>query len=79
MIENRPRGRNLAKIVSYGYVAIGILLSIVTIALNSMAGRFVTIAYQQGRVEDANKYFSLSIIRAAPVTAKTFHANLFLQ
>lgn len=38
MIENRPRGRNLAKIVSYGYVAIGILLSIVTIALNSDTG-----------------------------------------
>ena len=40
MIENRPRGRNLAKITSYGYVAIGILLSIVTIALNSDTGIF---------------------------------------
>ena len=38
MIENRPRGRNLAKIISYGYVAMGILLSIVTIALNSDTG-----------------------------------------
>ena len=38
MFENRPRGRNLAKIVSYGYVIIGILLAIVTVALNSDTG-----------------------------------------
>ena len=40
MIENRPKGRDLAKIVSYGYVIIGILLSIVTISLNSDVGAF---------------------------------------
>ena len=38
MLENRPIGRKLAKIVSYGYVIIGILLAIVTIALNSDTG-----------------------------------------
>ncbi|WP_407432329.1 hypothetical protein [Methanobrevibacter sp.] len=40
MFENRPQGRNLAKIVSYGYVAMGILLSIVTIGLNSDTGAY---------------------------------------
>ena len=32
--------------------------SIITIALNSMAGRFISINYQQGKIEEANKYFS---------------------
>ena len=32
--------------------------SIITIALNSMAGRFIAISYQQGEIEKANKYFS---------------------
>ncbi len=40
MFENRPQGRNLAKIISYGYVAMGILLSIVTIGLNSDTGAY---------------------------------------
>ena len=32
--------------------------SIITIALNSMAGRFITIKYQEGKIDEANKYFS---------------------
>ena len=32
--------------------------ALITIALNSMAGRFITIKYQEGNIEDANKYFS---------------------
>lgn len=32
--------------------------TIITIALNSMAGRFITISYQQGKIDEANKYFS---------------------
>lgn len=32
--------------------------SIITIALNSMAGRFITIKYQEGNKDEANKYFS---------------------
>ena len=40
MFENRRKGRDLAKIIAYGYVAVGILLSIVTIALNSESGAF---------------------------------------
>lgn len=32
--------------------------TIITIALNSMAGRFITIKYQEGKVDEANKYFS---------------------
>ena len=38
MFENRQKGRNLAKIVSYGYLIIGALLIIVTFALNNNEG-----------------------------------------
>lgn len=42
--------------------------SIITIALNSMAGRFITIKYQEGNIEEANKYFS-----------SVFYSNLVLS
>lgn len=32
--------------------------SLITVALNSMAGRFITIKYQEGNIAEANKYFS---------------------
>ena len=32
--------------------------SLITVALNSMAGRFITIKYQEGKIDEANKYFS---------------------
>ena len=38
MFEYRVKGRNLAKIVSYGYLIIGALLIIVTFALNNNEG-----------------------------------------
>ena len=38
MFEDRRRGRNLAKIVSYGYLIMGALLIIVTFALNNNEG-----------------------------------------
>ena len=42
--------------------------SLLTIALNSMAGRFITVKYQEGKVEEANKYFS-----------SVFYSNLVLS
>ncbi|MBD7913313.1 polysaccharide pyruvyl transferase family protein [Clostridium cibarium] len=36
--------------------------SLITIALNSMAGRFITIQYHKGKVEKANSYYSSVII-----------------
>ena len=50
MFENRRKGRDLAKIIAYGYVAVGILLSIVTIALNSESGAFA-LAQRGGSIE----------------------------
>ena len=38
MFESRRKGRELAKILSYAYVVMGVLLLIITIALNSDAG-----------------------------------------
>jgi len=56
---------------AYGFVSLSANIigytQLLTIALNSMAGRFVTIAYQQGRIDDANKYFS-----------SVFYSNLVL-
>lgn len=57
---------------AYGFVGLANNVigytSLITIALNSMAGRFITISYQQGRVDDANKYF-----------ASVFYSNLILS
>ncbi len=56
---------------AYGFIALSAnILSyfqLATIALNSMAGRFVTIEYHKGNIEKANKYFS-----------SVFYANLFM-
>lgn len=40
MFEDRRKGRSLTKITSYGYVIIGVLLLIVTFALNNDTGIF---------------------------------------
>lgn len=47
---------------AYGFVGLASnfvgYIQIITIALNSMAGRFITISVHQNRIEDARKYFS---------------------
>lgn len=47
---------------AYGFIGLSnnILgyLQLATIALNSMAGRFVTIEYHKGNIENANRYFT---------------------
>lgn len=49
-------------IEAYGFLGLSSNIigytSIITIALNAMAGRFITIKYQEGSIDDANKYFS---------------------
>lgn len=56
---------------AYGFVGLSSNIidytSLLTIALNSMAGRFITICYTKGEIEQANKYFS-----------SVFYANLIL-
>lgn len=44
MFEDRRRGRNLAKIISYGYIIVGIIMLILAFMLNNNAG---TIALAQ--------------------------------
>ena len=47
---------------AYGYVGLAnniiSYVSLLTIALDSVAGRFITIAYHQGEKEKAERYFS---------------------
>lgn len=47
---------------AYGFVSLGNNLvnyaTVVTIALNSVAGRFITISLHQGKKEEGNKYFN---------------------
>ena len=47
---------------AYGFVSLANnfvnYASIITLALNSMAGRFITIAIHKGNKEEANKYFN---------------------
>ena len=56
---------------AYGFIGLSTnILSyfqLATVALNSMAGRFVTIEYHKGDLEKANNYFS-----------SVFYANLFM-
>lgn len=56
---------------AYGFVGLSTNIidytTLLTIALNSMASRFITISYTKGNVEEANKYFS-----------SVFYANLIL-
>lgn len=47
---------------AYGFVGLtNTIISyteLVTVALNALAGRFITIEYVRGRIDNANKYFS---------------------
>lgn len=56
---------------AYGFVSLAQnfinYAQIVTVALNSMSGRFITIAYHRGDKEEASKYMT-----------STFYANIFL-
>lgn len=57
---------------AYGFIALsGTIVgytSIMTVALNAMAGRFISISYLQGNIKEANKYFS-----------SVFYSNLLLS
>ena len=47
---------------AYGFVGLAqnfvSYVQLITIALNSMAGRFISISYHQGNIEQAKKYFT---------------------
>lgn len=49
-------------VAAYGFVGLSTQIisysSLITIALNSMAGRFISIEYYKGNIEKSNKYFS---------------------
>lgn len=51
---------------AYGFISLAnnfvMYASLVTIALNSMAGRFITIKIHQNKMEEANKYFTSILI-----------------
>lgn len=57
---------------AYGFVGLSNniidYMQVITIALNSMAGRFITMEYHKGNIEKANKYFS-----------SVFYANCILS
>ena len=56
---------------AYGFIGLTANIlgytGLLTIALNSMAGRFITIAYSSGDIDKANKYF-----------ASVFYSNIIL-
>ena len=51
---------------AYGFVSLGNniinYITIITIALNSVAGRFITIEYHKGNKKKANEYFSSVLV-----------------
>lgn len=82
---------NKLGVEAYGFIGLSAnILSyfqLATIALNSMAGRFVTIEYHKGNVEKANKYFSsvfyanlfMGIVMAAMLVVVLVYLELFLE
>lgn len=56
---------------AYGFVSLAQNFTnyaqVVTVALNSMSGRFITIAYHRGDLKEANRYLT-----------STFYANIFM-
>ena len=58
---------------TYGFLGIAnnftSYVLIITVALNSLAGRFVTVSYHQNNMEDANKYFTSVLFANLAVTA----------
>ena len=76
---------------AYGFIGLSAnILSyfqLATIALNSMAGRFVTIEYHKGNLEKANKYFSsvfyanllMGIIMAAMLTVVLLYLEIVIK
>ena len=61
---------------AYGFVAIAndfiAYVSIITMALNSMAGRFITIAFHQNKIQMAKEYYSSTIAANAIMAAFIF-------
>jgi len=57
---------------AYGFMGLAnnfvVYSCLITVAINSMAGRFITIAYHEGNIEKANRYYS-----------STFFANVLFS
>lgn len=61
--------------------------SLITLALNAMAGRFITIKYQEGKIDEANKYFSsvffsnlvLSVVVIIVLAVFLFNLDVFFN
>lgn len=76
---------------AYGFIGLSANIlsytSLITIALNSMAGRFITITYCSDEVEEANKYYAsvffsnvfLSVAISLVVSLGIFFLELFLN
>lgn len=65
---------------AYGYIGLTdsfvMYAQVIVIALNSMAGRFVTIAYHQGHIDEANKLFSSVFLANVLMTFVLFLISL---
>lgn len=68
---------------AYGFVGLSNniidYMQVITIALNSMAGRFITIEYHQGNLQKANRYFSSVFFANCILSAIVFTICLVLM
>lgn len=68
---------------AYGFVGLSNniidYMQVITIALNSMAGRFITIEYHQGNLQKANRYFSSVFFANCILSAIVFTICLALM
>lgn len=74
----------LEKLGTEAYGFIGLInnfvsyISIITIALNSMAGRYITVSYHKGKKEEAEEYYSSVFFANVVLSGVVFLAMLIL-
>ena len=64
-----PYVTNNIGVEAYGFVALAntfiSYVDVISVSLNAYAGRFISVAYHKGQKEEANRYFSSTIVADA--------------
>ena len=69
-----PYVTNNIGVEAYGFVANTFIsyVDVISVSLNAYAGRFISVAYHKGQKEEANRYFSSTIVADAVLGGTVF-------
>ena len=71
-----PYVTNNIGVEAYGFVALAntfiSYVDVISVSLNAYAGRFISVAYHKGQKEEANRYFSSTIVADAVLGGTVF-------